>query len=229
MAAASSRFGAPSLRRRWETCTPAVLTLMTRVAAISRADLAVGVATGDEGQDLRLPRRQAEELPQALRSVGRPSVRRRELQPRAGRAARAAPARGVAPIRAATAYACLSGPLASAREAPAATSASAWRERQEAARGGRWSCSQAVAASHHHDSGWAAPRARSYSASARAHQPATFRVMAAASAAARRARAMSQPLALRPMVARCPEAATADRGQVERTRCLTCEATVTAQ
>jgi len=67
----------------WETCTPAVLTLMTRVAAISRADLAVGVATGDEGQDLRLPRRQAEELPQALRSVGRPSVRRRELQPRA--------------------------------------------------------------------------------------------------------------------------------------------------
>jgi GNAT superfamily N-acetyltransferase len=43
-----------------------------------RGDLGVGVATGDEGQNLRLPRRQAEELPQAL-----PSVRRRELQPRA--------------------------------------------------------------------------------------------------------------------------------------------------
>jgi hypothetical protein len=36
IAAASSRFGAPSLRRMCETCTPAVLTLMTRVAAISR-------------------------------------------------------------------------------------------------------------------------------------------------------------------------------------------------
>jgi hypothetical protein len=36
IAAASSRFGAPSLCRMCETCTPAVLTLMTRVAAISR-------------------------------------------------------------------------------------------------------------------------------------------------------------------------------------------------
>ena len=36
MAAASSRFGAPSLRRMCETWTPAVLTLMTRAAAISR-------------------------------------------------------------------------------------------------------------------------------------------------------------------------------------------------
>jgi hypothetical protein len=36
IAAASSRFGAPSLRRMCETCTPAVLTLITRVAAISR-------------------------------------------------------------------------------------------------------------------------------------------------------------------------------------------------
>jgi len=36
MAAASSRFGAPSLRRMCETWTPAVLTLITRVAAISR-------------------------------------------------------------------------------------------------------------------------------------------------------------------------------------------------
>jgi hypothetical protein len=36
MAAASSRFGAPSLRRMCETCTPAVLTLIMSAAAISR-------------------------------------------------------------------------------------------------------------------------------------------------------------------------------------------------
>jgi hypothetical protein len=37
MAAASRRFGAPSLRRMCETWTPAVLTLMTSAAAISRS------------------------------------------------------------------------------------------------------------------------------------------------------------------------------------------------
>jgi pimeloyl-ACP methyl ester carboxylesterase len=35
MPAASSRLGAPSLRRMWETWTPAVLTLMTSVATSS--------------------------------------------------------------------------------------------------------------------------------------------------------------------------------------------------
>jgi hypothetical protein len=48
-----------------------------------RRDLAVGVAAGDEGQDLRLARREAEDLPQALGPVGRPGVRRSELQPSA--------------------------------------------------------------------------------------------------------------------------------------------------
>jgi hypothetical protein len=46
-----------------------------------RRDLAVGVAAHEEGQDLRLPRRQAEDLLQALLPVGRPDVRRRGLQP----------------------------------------------------------------------------------------------------------------------------------------------------
>jgi hypothetical protein len=36
MAAASSRLGAWSLRRMWDTWTPAVLTLITRAAAIWR-------------------------------------------------------------------------------------------------------------------------------------------------------------------------------------------------
>jgi hypothetical protein len=48
-----------------------------------RRDLAVGVATGEEIQDLRLPRGQAKDFLEALFSVGRPRVRRCELQPRA--------------------------------------------------------------------------------------------------------------------------------------------------
>ena len=48
-----------------------------------RRDLAVGVAAGDQGQDLRLARREAEDLLEALLPFGRPGVRRRELQPRA--------------------------------------------------------------------------------------------------------------------------------------------------
>ena len=48
------------------TWTLAVLTLMTSAVG----DLAVGVAAGDEGQDLRLARRQAEDLLQALLRVG---------------------------------------------------------------------------------------------------------------------------------------------------------------
>ena len=47
-----------------------------------RRDLAVGVAAGDEGQDLRLARCEAEEL-KALLRVGRHSKRRCDLQPRA--------------------------------------------------------------------------------------------------------------------------------------------------
>ena len=69
MAAASSRFGAPSLRRMCETWTPAVRTLEHQ----GGRDLAVGVATGDESQDLRLPRRQAEDLLKALYRSGSPA------------------------------------------------------------------------------------------------------------------------------------------------------------
>jgi hypothetical protein len=48
-----------------------------------RCDLAVGVAAREEGQDLRLARREAEDLLKALLPVGRPCIRRRELEPRA--------------------------------------------------------------------------------------------------------------------------------------------------
>jgi pimeloyl-ACP methyl ester carboxylesterase len=49
-----------------------------------RRDLAVGVATGDEGQDLHLARGQAEDLLQAPGSGGRSGVRRRlQVEPRA--------------------------------------------------------------------------------------------------------------------------------------------------
>ena len=87
MAAASTRLGASSLRRMWETCTLAVLTLMTSSSAISR---------------LVRPRATSART-SASRGV-RPSVRRRARRACGRRAAapdRAAPARRAARARAA--------------------------------------------------------------------------------------------------------------------------------
>src|SRR5690348_6082853 len=95
-----------------------------------RGDLAVGVAAGEEVQDLRLARGQAEDFPGPCFCSGNA----------AGGGARSSRARwasrsssrssGLAPIRAATACASRSGTAASIREAPAAASASAWRHWQ---------------------------------------------------------------------------------------------------
>ena len=157
-----------------------------------RRDLAVGVAAGEEGQDLRLPRREVEDLLQALLPVGRPGVRRREFQPCAlgeqlklfcqGRALRSGPRRR--------------GPAGAAR----------WprrgrRRRRPAPRPGASGSrppaagAPAVPRSPRRDlgprSGLATPRARWYSASARARQPSALGVTAAASAAASAAVASS--------------------------------------
>ena len=78
MAAASTRFGASSLRRMCETCTPAVLTLITSVGG----DLAVGEPAGDERQHFRLARREPEGLFEALRRVVWACLRWRQIEPR---------------------------------------------------------------------------------------------------------------------------------------------------
>ena len=46
-----------------------------------RRDLAVGVAAGEEGQDLRLARGQAEDRPRCLLSFARLGFRRGEIEP----------------------------------------------------------------------------------------------------------------------------------------------------
>src|SRR5690242_3957128 len=48
-----------------------------------RGDLAVRVATGDQVQDLRLARGQAEDLPRAALCLGERGLRGREIEPRA--------------------------------------------------------------------------------------------------------------------------------------------------
>ena len=93
-------------------------------------DLAVGVAAGDESEDLRLARGEAEDVLQARLSVGRRGVQRCEIEPRAlgeqlelaKEGLRSDPRRDGMRRR--------ERALASARDAPAATSASAWRQWQ---------------------------------------------------------------------------------------------------
>jgi hypothetical protein len=95
-----------------------------------RGDLAVGVAAGEEGQDLRLARGEAEGLLQAPLPVGRPGLRRRQLEPRPlgeqlepfGQGLCSDPGRDGVRLG--------ERPARLGAEAPAATSASAWRQRQ---------------------------------------------------------------------------------------------------
>ena len=170
MAAASTRFGASSLRRMWETCTLAVLTLMTSAAAISR--LVRPRATSVE--HLGLARRQPEELLQALRRVGGAGVRRRRIEPRslgeqlelAQQGLRSEPGRdGVGvPERHARLGAWRAGGDERLGLAPAAVRGERRALEALPGRGGV----------RPHSRGRASPRARSCSASASASQPPAF-------------------------------------------------------
>jgi hypothetical protein len=101
-----------------------------------RGDLAVGVATGHEAEDLGLARRQPQQLLEPGTLVGR-LARRCEIQPRAlGEPLDLLPERPRAqPLRDGVGQpdresGVSRGRAVSAAEAPAATSASAWRQRQ---------------------------------------------------------------------------------------------------
>ena len=186
IAAASSLFDTSSFRRMCETWTLAVLVLMTSAEAISRFVWPRATSLRTSASRGVRPRVFSRSPcgSDGSGSCGARSSRERWANRSSSRSS------GFAPRRAATAYACLRGTPASAREAPAATSASAHRKRQYAARGGRSRRSQAAVASDH-SAGRATPRARSCSASARASQPAALGVITEASAAARRAIAIS--------------------------------------
>ena len=172
-----------------ETWTLAVLTLMTSVGG----DLAVGVAAGDERQHLRLARRQAEDLLQALLARRATRVGRREIEPRAlgeqlelaQQRLRSDPSRDG--VRLPERHARLGAGGAGGDERLGLAPAAVGRERRafEPLPGRRGLRPQPRAAR--------SPRARSYSASARASQPAAFGVIAEASrgGAARDGRAAS--------------------------------------
>ena len=185
IAAASRLLGVSSFRRMCETWTLAVLMLMTSASAISR--LVWPRAT--RRQYLRLARRQPEDCSQVVlgasgaRSGGSDRAGRAGEQVELAQQRLRADASGDG-VRLPERYARLGAGRAGGDECLGLAPAAVGRERRplEQLPGG---------AASDHDSGWATPWARSYSASASASQPAAFGVTADASWALSRATASS--------------------------------------
>ncbi len=93
-------------------------------------DLAIGVAAGDEREDLRLTRCEPEDLLEVLRAMFQRDVGRREIEPRALGEQLELSGQGPRSDSSRDGVRRLSGTPASVRGAPAATSASASRQRQ---------------------------------------------------------------------------------------------------
>ena len=180
-----------------------------------RRDLAVRVAAGDEGQHLRLARCQAESLRQALpvdpvtASGGARSSRARWASSSSSRSRGLRPDPSRDGVRLPERHARLRAGRAGGDERLGLAPAAVGRERR---------AFEPVPAPLRRPttrSGRATPRARSYSASARASQPAAFGVTAEASAAARRATVTSFSRAVEPVADGVGVAAGAgERGQL---------------